>query len=1724
MRYCFVHCFLIILIEEVAKSGLDSGELGKLAVTSERGGRTAKTSAYGAKSGICEYKILCLYLRVIELRLQMSEQMFQRKQITYFSNMNFSIMKRILYSSFLLIFVLFYSNQAVAQVTQVSVTPQSQCYNATGIYTINAGIFQPVVTAVTYSWNIAGPYTPVSYTNGQHPVPTPVSSGSQVAITATACGIYTLTIFPFAFSGPTPILIPGGVASTTFEIICASSGSVAISNTAICLGNNVVFSGSGGAAPASYTWNINGNTQTGNPIILTPTVNTCVTYTATSPQGCTLTPTAQGCVSVQAISGTVSPASQTICANSPICLNVTGQVTSGSNVLPGTVITNTAWLAPGGLAIASSCTTNATAGTYSAVLTHTGAAGSCSVIATSSVVTSNSISVLASASAPSVCPNATVQLSATSIQTAATQYTWTIPSFPFNITQIGLPITRTNNIATLTNPMVYTVNTSYFGCPGSATVAVGYLTITPTLTPSSFSICAGTQLTLSASGGSLYTFRYWNNSITPASNTIIGTGNSSTFSRVATPSLSIPFPHYYSVSTTSNGCSGSTTITVSERTLFPTIIPSSASVCPGTQFTLSAGNVGTGSFTFASSYSANIGSPTSSVAHVPPTLNPIPQSYTLTADSAGCRGTATITINRLTLPTTIAASSQSICAGTGISFTVSGGMDTKDTLFGPPGTPPGVLATAIAGTVKAVFNFTPVTTPLLPHVYTVNADSAGCKGVATITIGLLNLGPKINVSPSTASVCPNRQFTLNASTPSGSSTFTYNFYGPGGSQLSTTTPTAVTQSSILPVTYTVTADSSSCSGFTTITIFRKVLNPVLVSSQTLVCANSLSPALTITATNVGYSTSNSYTFGTLSPVTGSLATGNFSFITHSPSVQTVYTVLVDSAGCTNNLLSPPSLTVFMRPDLALTPAASAASVCPGTSATIAVTSPAYVTWPVTYTWSQTTGSGSITPPVISPSLVVYPFSNSVYSVTAKDSLGCVGHTVISIGIDPTISFSLALSSSGSTICAGQSMTLSATSTISTFGTPPVTYSWVPSTGTVAALGNIIVSPSITTIYTVIAANQYGCVAGRTITVPVGTYPSTVNAVLATATAVCTGFTSTLTAFNANTYMWTGTTFTNSISQQSISVGPGVYTVVLSNGGTCTSTVTIPINTLQPIPINISTSTNTTCIESNFPKFSKAVKLNASGAASYVWSPYNPLNMTYSLGPNTDVRPSATTIYTVVGSTAICANSKTISITVIPQFTMNVVPPLPAICIGDSLKLIIANISTLAVGPVSAFTYSWSDPGSAPPISLSNNLSPTVVAFPQNTSTYSVEVKDSRQCISLPRLVTLTVLPRPLTSIAVPTINSVATNSICYVGLNPGAKDVTIDLLGVNQNQGLQFGVVPTYTWLQPYKAQYNSILTPSNSAGVTVSAPVKLPSVVVYTLISGYNGIAGCKRIDTVSVRVVDCRPVRNVIFTTTEINDTICARNCITFQNLTDTMAGGPQKLNWQFPGGSPATSTLQIPTICYNLPGKYNVILGVSNPYPISSGGSSLTIGQLGFVKVVDVPNVTIIDPGQERSDTTVRFGTAVRLSGKGALTYEWSPNYNITSLTNPNVTVNPFKTTQYILNGYNSKRCTSSDTINVIVIADCGEMYVPNAFTPNNDGANDVLYVRGICLESLTFMVFNRWGEKVFETTDQRVGWDGSYKGEDLNTGVFVYRLEGKTYDGVGFSLKGNVTLIR
>lgn len=88
----------------------------------------------------------------------------------------------------------------------------------------------------------------------------------------------------------------------------------------------------------------------------------------------------------------------------------------------------------------------------------------------------------------------------------------------------------------------------------------------------------------------------------------------------------------------------------------------------------------------------------------------------------------------------------------------------------------------------------------------------------------------------------------------------------------------------------------------------------------------------------------------------------------------------------------------------------------------------------------------------------------------------------------------------------------------------------------------------------------------------------------------------------------------------------------------------------------------------------------------------------------------------------------------------------------------------------------------------------------------------------------------------------------------------------------------------------------------------------------------------------------------------------------------------------------------------------------------------------------------------------------------------------------------------------------------------VFVPNIFSPNGDGFNDLLFVRGKGIAEMEFIIYNRWGEKVFETTNMATGWDGTYLGEPLNLAVFVYVVKGKFKNGELIDKKGNFTLLR
>ncbi|MGB0864824.1 MAG: gliding motility-associated C-terminal domain-containing protein [Saprospiraceae bacterium] len=89
-----------------------------------------------------------------------------------------------------------------------------------------------------------------------------------------------------------------------------------------------------------------------------------------------------------------------------------------------------------------------------------------------------------------------------------------------------------------------------------------------------------------------------------------------------------------------------------------------------------------------------------------------------------------------------------------------------------------------------------------------------------------------------------------------------------------------------------------------------------------------------------------------------------------------------------------------------------------------------------------------------------------------------------------------------------------------------------------------------------------------------------------------------------------------------------------------------------------------------------------------------------------------------------------------------------------------------------------------------------------------------------------------------------------------------------------------------------------------------------------------------------------------------------------------------------------------------------------------------------------------------------------------------------------------------------CTAQDSIRIQLTEDCDDNFIvlPNSFTPNGDGLNDILYVRGSGLTDIvTFKVFSRSGKLVFESGMKNVGWDGTFNGRELNTGVFVYFVE-------------------
>jgi gliding motility-associated-like protein len=299
----------------------------------------------------------------------------------------------------------------------------------------------------------------------------------------------------------------------------------------------------------------------------------------------------------------------------------------------------------------------------------------------------------------------------------------------------------------------------------------------------------------------------------------------------------------------------------------------------------------------------------------------------------------------------------------------------------------------------------------------------------------------------------------------------------------------------------------------------------------------------------------------------------------------------------------------------------------------------------------------------------------------------------------------------------------------------------------------------------------------------------------------------------------------------------------------------------------------------------------------------------------------------------------------------------------------------------------------------------------------------------------------------------------------------------------------------------------------SVKNPVRYyTSPGVYTVKLRSINDVGCyadySRLDTVLVL-----PAAN--FTS---NAPVCINVPIQFTDASTPGGGTINTWLWNFGDLTPTSST-QNPTHTYATANTFNVKLNLIT----ADGCKDSTTKSVTVLPILSSPTVTVgtITP------TSVQFNWAAVANASG---YEVSINGGTyqsvgTNLTYTASNLQPNQAVTIIVRALGTLVCqqntgTASATT---LLPDLG-IFVPNTFTPNGDGKNDVFKVYGNLIQKVHIQIFNQWGQKIFETTDVAGGWDGTYNGQAQPVGVYIYVVSAVMTDGRTINKKGSINLIR
>ncbi len=767
--------------------------------------------------------------------------------------------------------------------------------------------------------------------------------------------------------------------------------------------------------------------------------------------------------------------------------------------------------------------------------------------------------------------------------------------------------------------------------------------------------------------------------------------------------------------------------------------------------------------------------------------------------------------------------------------------------------------------------------------------------------------------------------------------------------------------------------------------------------------------------------------------------------------------------------------------------------------------------PYTYTWNPT---GQTTPTATG-------LTAGSYTVTVQDANGCSATASVII-TQPT-----ALTESTGTIpvlCNGGN-TGSANVTAGG-GTPNYTYAWAPGGQT-----NANATALTAGTYTVTITDANGCTLTATATVTQPTALTISTAI--TGNVSCNGGndgSATVTAGGGTpnyTYNWSnGQTSTNATG-----LTAGTYTITVTDLNGCTITATATIT--QPPLLNATTTTvQSTCGSSN-----GTATVTATGgtpAYTYAWNNGQTSSNASGLSAGT---------YTITVTDAHgCTFSTTALVNNAPGETVTINPPVNVLCNGGSNGSATAN----PAGGTLPYTYNWS------------NGQTNVTASGLTAGSYTVTVHDANGCVAT---ASATITQPPLLTVS----TGAPVNVICKGGSNGS------DLATAAGGTGAY-----TYAWTPAGGSNANATgltagtytitVTDANGCTATASTTITQPTVLTlaaagfpvtcnggsdgqataipgggtpgytyaWTPVGGTNAIANNLSAGNYTITVTDAHGCSHdttvtvsqpapIVVTFNADSLSGCAPLCVNFKDLTIDAGGIVTKWNWSF--GDGGTDTVKDPRHCYTNPGSYSVTLTI-----VDNHGCTSTLVINNMITVYSFPVAAFILGPQPTTiaDPIITF-TDKSTDAYGIGTWLWNfsdPTNDVPSnLQNPTHSYGDTGTFCATLTVTNIHGCKDSVT-QCLVIGPQFTLYIPDAFSPNGDGRNEIFTAKGTFITSFKMYIFDRWGMMLYQTNVINKGWPGTVNGGTrlCQEDTYVYMIEAIDMNQGKHNFIGKVTLLK